>query len=206
MLFFITIILLVIWFSMSRKRTSYLQEKKKENFWEKESNANHTRKTSLECLNYITIPLNLIELAGSSTDSSIMEQGKILKQLSNKKIVNLTGISNTDLKLKYGSSNLSSLTEYDQNFTQLAQTLNCIGLRFSELEDDSSAILILEFSVSCKSDISSTYKQLAQLYVNVGQAEKIDSLIESAKTLNSLMKNTILIHLEAIKKSSHALK
>lgn len=196
---FLIFVLFTLWFSFARKRSSFLQGKKLNNFWEKESNANNTRKTSLECLDYVTIPLNLLDLTSVSTDHLILEYSKTLKTLSEKKIVNLTDISNTDLKLKYGSSNLPVLTEYDQNFTLLVQTLNHIGKRLFELDDINNAIIVLEYAVNCGSDISSTYKLLAQLYQDTNQSDKIASLIQSAKGLNSLMKNSIIQFLEALK-------
>jgi hypothetical protein len=198
-IFLFSIVILLIWFSFARKRASSLQAKKSENFWELESNANNTRKTSLECLDYITIPLNLITLSEDYNDPSLTEYCNTLKVLSTKKIVNLTGISNTDLKLSYGSSNLPALTQYDQNFTLLAQTLNSLGKRLHETGSTNRAIMVLEFAVSCKTDISNTYKLLSQLYIENNHADKISELIQTANSLNSLMKNSILHHLESIK-------
>lgn len=197
-IFFIFLIL-VAWFAFARNRTTHLQTKKAKDFWETESNANNTRKTSLECLDYITIPLNLIELSTHSKDSTLAEYGKTLEMLSADKIVNLTGISNTDLKLKYGSANLSLLSKYDQNFTQLVQILNKIGHRLNELSETHSAIMVLEFAVACGSDISSTYKLLSTLYIANGESNKTEGLIQSANALNSLMKNSIIKYLNDIK-------
>lgn len=198
-IFLFSIILLTLWFSFARKRASAIQTKESENFWEKESNANNTRKTSLECLNYITIPLNLITLSDGFEDSSLTEYCNTLNMLSAKKIVNLTGISNTNLKLDYGSGNLPALSEYDQNFTILAQTLNRLGKHLYEMGEINNAIMVLEFAVSCKSDISHTYKLLTQLYTDTNQLHKIDDLIQSANSLNSLMKDSILRNLESSK-------
>ncbi|MFA9377572.1 MAG: hypothetical protein ACERKZ_12555 [Lachnotalea sp.] len=196
---FFIVVLFTAWFAFARSRTTSHQSKSADNFWEMESNANNTRKTSLECLDYITIPLNLIELSTYSNDSSLLEYGASLELLTTKKIVNLTGINNTDLKLKYGSANLTLLTEYDQNFTKLAQTLNKLGSRLNELGNTHSAIMVLEYAVDCGSDISSTYNLLSNLYLVTDQSDKIDSLIKSASTLNSLMKNSIIKKLEALK-------
>lgn len=193
---FFILLLFIIWFAFARKRTTHLQSKKADNFWEKESIANNTRKTSLECLDYITIPLNLIKLATDSNDSSLLEYGNTLEMLSNQKIVNLTGITNTDLKLKYGSFNLPILMEYDQNFTVLAQTLDKVGARLNELGDIYPAIDVLEFAIACGSDISTTYKLLSRLYRQTGQADKIKQLIQSAHSIHSLMKDSILKYLE----------
>lgn len=195
----ISIILLTGWFTFARKRASSLQAKKSSTFWENESNANNIRKTSLECLDYITIPLNLRDISNDRKDSLVVEYCNTLTMLSEKKIVNLTGISNTDLKSSYGTANLPALTQYDQNFTLLAQTLNNLGKRLSELGETNLSIIVLEFAVSCKSDISHTYKLLSNLYIATNQPEKINDLIRVANSLNSLMKPSILHYLESIK-------
>ncbi len=195
----ISIILLTGWFSFARKRASSLQAKKSNTFWENESNANNTRKTSLECLDYITIPLNLRDISNEFEDSFVVEYCNTLNMLSERKIVNLTGISNTDLKSSYGSANLPLLTKYDQNFTYLVQTLNNLGKRLYELGETNLSITVLEFAVSCKSDISHTYKLLSKLYIATNQPEKIKDLIQVANSLNSLMKPSILQYLESVK-------
>ena len=42
-------------------------------------------------------------------------------RLSEKKMVNLTGISNSDLKLKYGTGNFNDLSAADNNYIRLIQ-------------------------------------------------------------------------------------
>jgi hypothetical protein len=193
-------ILFVLWFSFARKRTSHLQSKQADNFWERESNANHTRKTSLECLDYITIPLNLIELCSNTANKDLSECADILTMLSTEKIVNLNGRSNTELKLNYGSANLALLTDYEQNYTQLIHTLQKAGSLQKELGTNLEAIQILEFAVfHCKSDVSATYQLLASLYQETGKSEKISTLITHAEQLNTLMKESILTNLKAIR-------
>ena len=47
------------------------------------------------------------------------EYRSLLTSLSTQPVVNLTGFTNTDLKLEYGTANITCLTEYDQNYTLL---------------------------------------------------------------------------------------
>ena len=111
-------------------------------------------------------------------------------------ILNLTGYSNTDLKLQYGASNLSALIKYDQNFTQLCQVLNRIGNSFYQLGMDSEAIQILEFAVACQSDLTGSSQLLAKLYAARNQQYRISDLISRAQNLNSLSREIIIRHLE----------
>ena len=70
-----------------------------------------------------------------------------------------------------------------------------------ELENTNAAILVFQFGIDSLTDISSNYKYLAQLYKANGQPEKIDSLIDTASKLDSLMKNSIIKTLNEIKEN-----
>lgn len=165
-------------------------------FWEREAIANSTRKKSLDDLHYITIPENSLPFF-YNFDKKLDEIQEHVKELAKKPIVNLTGISNTDLKLAYGAANLETLSEYDENFTDLARTLYAWAERFYELGLMDDAIAVLEFGVnSCKTDIYNHYVLLGRLYVDTGHQEKITDLINIAKELNSLNRDKIMEALE----------
>lgn len=121
-----------------------------------------------------------------------------LQTLSNEKIVNFTGISNTDLKLTYGTANISSLMEYDQNYTFLAMELQNLATLLIALDAEDAAIPVLEFAIATKSDISGTYKCLATLYKKKNQPEKIEPLIQQARDLPTVMSASIVKYLEEI--------
>ena len=111
---------------------------------EEERLSNSVRKKSLDELDYITIPFDSLPFstedgAESSadpgtevTDPAIAKDEADILALKDKKIVNITGISNTDLKFTYGAPNLPILTEYDQNFTELVRALDSWGTHLLE--------------------------------------------------------------------------
>lgn len=177
----------------SRHRTTRLQARKSEEFWKREAKANSIRKVSLDCLDYITIPLNLLEIPNADEELSAMLEE--LKALSTEKILNLTGKTNTDLKLEYGTANLTFLTNCDQRFTHLARLLNKIGQYLYDHNDMENSLKYLEFAIECNTDISSTYILLKKLYIARNEYAKIDNLLKTAESLDSLMKKTIIRHL-----------
>lgn len=189
--FFTLFVLFVIWFTIKLKLSYKENRKSKEAFIERETAANNTRKQSLDDLDYITIPLSKLPFY-DETDKEISQIQETIKSLSNKKIVNLTGISNTDLKLNYGAANLNDLTEFDRNFTELARTLNKWGKLLYENNRISDARTVLEFAVSTKADISGTYTLLADIYMSTGNENHIHELIDAANKLESLTKNSIV--------------
>ncbi|MBR4831315.1 MAG: hypothetical protein IKZ97_01655 [Butyrivibrio sp.] len=196
--FFASFVIIAIFFNISMRRVARKEEAKEADFWQKERKANNVRRKSLENLDYIHIPTDALPFntAGENSDLQTAEQ-KVM-DLKDEKIVNLTGISNTDLKLEYGTANITELTRFDQNYTSLVCALQEWGKALYDGARYEDAAKVLEFSVGTRSDITATYRLLVDMYkTKLGLNEdeikrKIDGLIPIAKNLNSLSKNTIL--------------
>lgn len=181
--------------SYKRLKANQKNQEAEDKFWNRENAANLTRKQDIFQLGYIdfssvSLPFALFE------DELLKECEEQVLALKDKKILNLTGLSNTDLKLKYGPANLPFLTQCDQNFTLLARTLNTWGKRLSELSHTQEAIRVLAFATSIGSDIKATWTLLAELYAAGGDTAQIQKLKTSAATLNSLMRDPILAMLD----------
>lgn len=164
-------------------------------FWDKEQKANATRRQDISGLDYVDFTGVSLPFARFPDDFLQQCESQVMA-LKEQKILNLTGISNTDLKLQYGAANLPALTQYDQNFTLLVRTLNSWGHRLDELSQYPEAIAVLSFAVKIGSDVKATYQLLAKLYQQEGESQKIQELKASAEQLNSLMKHPILTMLE----------
>ena len=115
-------------------------------------------------------------------DSEIEKIHQTLHALSKTKMVNFSGKTNTELKLEYGAPNINLLSEYDQNFTELIITLNKWASLLIAHQETAAARTVLEFSVDIGSDINSTYKMLAEIYLD-HDPDKITVLISKAKEL-----------------------
>ena len=167
-----------------RNNSRSLQEEQKA-FWQRERESNNVRKKPLNNLNYISIPLDKLPTKSHIDNEIIEDCVSTLTVLSERKIVNLTCISNTDLKLTYGTANITALTEYDQNYTLLVATLQKWADALYALGDTEDAQTLLEYAVSVDSDVSKTYSLLASIYEQNGELSKITSLIETAQRLSS---------------------
>lgn len=190
------ILILLLLFRHKLKAGDRTQRDKDRLFWERESKANAVRKKDIEQLHYITIPSSLPHI--DTDNSKINELFAQIEDMRSKRILNLTGMSNTDLKLEYGASNLAPLSEYDNNFTELARLIAALGHSLIEENYISEAVSYLEFGIECGSDVSSNYVDLAKLYIRNGQASKVKELLDKADTLNSLSKNIIIQKLQAL--------
>lgn len=185
------IIILLCVAALLRNRSSRSYKKKQDAFWEKEQRANLTRKQDISGLDYIQIPLDTFPV-GRFHDEQLSRLEQELESLSSKKILNLSGISNTDLKLQYGAANLPELSECDAQFTKLARTITAYGERLSQLGHWQDAACVLEFGVLCKTDISKNYTLLGSIYREHGFLDKAESLAETVRGMDLLLKDSIL--------------
>ena len=198
-IFFLFVIFLD-WFAVKRAQAKKFEKANKEQFWQREVDANSVRRKSLANLDYVKIPTYLLlpELSANIpiNDEELSRCNKILCDLSSKRILNLTGKTTTDLKFMYGAANLADLDEYDSNFTLFAQTIYAYGDRLHALGFDTEAMIVLRFGIDSLSDISGNYKLLGTLYAKYNQKDKIDEIKHIAMNLDSLMKNSILRSLD----------
>lgn len=178
------------------RKSRRIQADEEKRFWDRERLANQTRRKSLDGLDYIKIPLDRLPMHLLEDDEKVSEYHRIIQELSGQPIVNLTGFSNTDLKLEYGTANITALTEYDQNYTFLVSTLQQWADVLYQAGQINAAREILEFAVSTRTDVSRTYDLLADIYIRDGQKDRLPALIDTAEELNSLNREVILRHLK----------
>ena len=199
--FFILTILLVLWVHYQKRRTDRIASKKSELFWERERQANLTRKKDISNLDFIHVPVNTLPFPEMNSEE-ITDVQKHILALASGKIVNFTGLSNTDLKLQYGAPNINILMEYDKNYLELVRSLYRYGnlLYDRGLTDESAAVL--EYAVSIKTDIRANYTLLATIYKEKNNLDGITSVISAAEELTSLTKKVLLADLVAIRDSS----
>jgi len=174
------------------KRTTNIHRKRNEEYWQRERQSNFVRKKTLDNLEYISIPFSSFPMEVAADDEIITACYRDLESLRDEKIVNFTGYSNTDLKMEYGTANITVLSQYDQNYTLFVRTLQSWGSRLYELGYKDEALIVLEYAIATRTDISGTYYLAASIYQEKGQPEKIKHLLFVADTLQSAMKGPIV--------------
>lgn len=180
------------------RRVSRKVEEKEEAFWEKELRSNSVRKKSLDGLEYIHIPVDLLPFGTAEGNSVLQSAEDELLALKDEKIVNFTGITNTDLKLEYGTANITVLSQYDQNYTAMVIALQKWGQELYNQCRYEDARAVLEFAMRTRTDISGTYRLLIDMYkTKLGYTEakiheKLEAMLPIAKDLNSLSRQQIL--------------
>ena len=189
---FASLIVFCLWLAYQLKKSDKAASSEKKSFWDREAEANNTRRKSLEQLSYITIPPSILSLTGIPGNVRMEECLELLSTLSSQKIVNFTGLTNTDLKIQYGAPNINLLMEFDQNYTLLVRTLQSLAEELFRAGKTSDARMILEFAISTRTDVSQSYFLLADIYEQDGESSKKEELIQAAEELNTVMKSAIV--------------
>lgn len=206
--FFASFIVFGFLFSFSIKRRIKKEGNYINNFWEREREADSTRRKSLENLDYIAVPLNELPMDILADLPEVQEILTGLRELSEKKIVNFAGYSNTDLKLAYGAPNISLLSEYDANYEELITLLqewasfllqnHGAGVwSCPEAERKQAAKTVLAYAVSIGSDIAASYERLIKLYQDAGEQDKLPELQKQAEKIHTPPKKRILAMIKA---------
>ena len=147
------------------RKSDAAQQKVQDDFWEKERRSNTVRKKDISKLDYITIPLDKIPVKlCTSTEAKLFS-------LAEKPMLNFVGMSNTDLKLAYGTANLEILTEYENNFLDFVALLPDYINELIEAGELETAQMLLEFAVSVNADSRKIERQL-------------ETLLETSSTMN----------------------
>lgn len=174
-IFLFALVIFTGYLAVKRKKQTRHQEEVNEAFIERERAANATRKKDISNLDYLPLSVDNLPI-GEYSDEELLSCENTLKELSNKKILNLSAYSNTDLKLMYGPANLNELSECDDNYHTLSTTLLSYAKREVELERLPAATQILEYAMSLAIDSSQIYLLLAELYQKLHTPEKIRNI------------------------------
>ena len=185
-----------------KRKSDHAVQKASENFWDKEREANMTRRKDISKLPYITIPYESLPLDALPESEEYRAAVRQLQSLSDKQILDLSGQTNTDLKLAYGAANLPILMECDQNYLVLARTLTRMAGLLCDAENYDAAEAVLCFAIEIGSTIRSDYEQLASIYGKRRDYSKLDALIAKAEGLETSTKASLLTSLQEIKEQT----
>lgn len=139
--FFTLTVIFVLILAYYIRKSDRAQEDIERSFWEREQRANSTRRQDITNLSYINIPIEKIpQNLHTETEQELVE-------LCQKKMINLTDMTNTDLKLEYGAANLDVLTEYESNYVRLIHVLPAYCKELEESGQGLAAKELLELGI-----------------------------------------------------------
>lgn len=194
----ITILILVLNHNIRKNKNR--DEHSVKSYLSREDAANSTRRKDLSNLPYIEVPLNTLPLDITLNDEKkqlrISQYIKEIYALSEKQMLNLIGISNTELKEQYGPANLEILTTYDMNYSRYIRNLHLLAECIYP-EYPKQAVAVWEYCLSIGTDISGTFGALAQHYADKQDKEHFMKLYDSIPDKETITGKTILNKLDS---------
>ena len=170
-------------------------------YLKREEDANSVRRKDISNLPYIHIPIDSLPLDITLNDgkmqSKIEKYRKELEYLSDKQMLNLIGVSNTELKEAYGVANLDKLTTCDQNYSRALSNLQWYATAIYD-EFPHEAVTIMEYMIKEGTDISTTYELLGRYYASINDRTSFDKLFPAIPDRDSISGKTILNKLDKI--------
>jgi tetratricopeptide (TPR) repeat protein len=172
-------------------------------FWEREESSLFVRKKEIKPYELILPNVDSIPTYSQSEYEAMGNKDLFNIQekcitYSHTKMLNTSHLLNSEVRLKYGSANIDTVEDYEENYHQYIKLLYQLGKGFFELNRLEDAILLLEEGLHVNTEISDHLILLGKLYKTTNQKEKFTALFNYANTINSLTKNKILHELEAL--------
>ena len=121
-----------------------------------------------------------------------------MQKLAGKRLLNLTGKNNTELKEAYGVANLATMQAIGEDFDRLTVILKEYAEGLIAQNQLTDAIRVLEFGVAIGTDISQNYTLLGDCYQALGQTDKIGYLMTQVENRHLLLGPSIIRHLQSL--------
>ncbi|MBP5160277.1 MAG: hypothetical protein ILP10_08285 [Lachnospiraceae bacterium] len=204
-IFLILFLMFCAWFFYERKKADRKTEQRTKAFWEKESEANMTLRKDTSDVPYLKVRFDELPFDPETGSESMRQVQDDLLALRGHSIADLSGMTNTELKLRYGTPNFNMLSEADENYNTLVTGLTRWGelLMNSGRHDD--AITVLKAAISYGQRAGTVYQMLAEIYVSRGDSESSKALIADAENIKSLTKEATLATLRDALARSYSL-
>ena len=182
----ICVIIFAVTLKYKLRSVERIEKKQEEDFLQTERKASLPVKRDLGTLPLLSISLESLPFQ-ENTSGKLASYETTIRELDSQKLCNLTSISNTDLKLKYGAGNLELLSTYEQNYILLIQTLTNWGTHLYHIQNYQESKMVLEYAVSCNSDMRQTYITLARIYKKEDQIDKIYELLSHVESVSTTL-------------------
>lgn len=190
--FLTAFMIFIVVLALLRMRATRREKERTDAFWEKESEANSARKVDLSTITYFTFDAESLPKPDDS-DKTAQERFREVSETAGKRMLNLNGISNTDLKLEYGPQNLDELTIYGDNYSALESAILSYGTALHDVGRLDDAITVLERGIALPTDLTGNYNTLADYYEEAGKIRKLEDLaLIAEKNLTGFAKTVVL--------------
>ncbi len=201
--FFIIFIILVVLFQYHLRKNMRIEEQAKEKFWQKEKESLIVRKKNFSQEDYIKIPDDNLPLdkVPDFSQSDLMYYKQLIHQLHQLEPLdkmNFSHLSNTDIRLQFGTANQTIIQNNETNYNNYLQVLGKLAKLYLDNNDRDMAQGILERCIAMKSDYRDHFMGLASLYADTGRRQALEDLIQKAESLESPLKKGLTQSLKSL--------
>lgn len=141
-------IIFLLWFTYERVKADRNSTYTNEEFWERERRASFTPTAKIDDLPYITLDENIIPASAPGDSDELTNVLNELRSLKDEKLIDLSEMTNTDLKLKYGTANFTALAKADTDFALLLSDCEKAANLLSDAGRIKEAYCLLDYSAS----------------------------------------------------------
>ena len=177
----VTIIVLTFYFKT--RKSDAKQEKLYKSFFNDEHNADLSRKKDPVPEDYLAVDIHTLPIREYPDEPAYTRvaarQNNVLEISHLPMICDMHGMSNRELKLKYGTANLETIVTYEDNYNRFIHNLIEWGAALAALGNTSDAIAVFEAAIEYRCDRSQAYTMLADL---ITDRVKLNSLREKAES------------------------
>ncbi|PKM95199.1 MAG: hypothetical protein CVU84_05790 [Firmicutes bacterium HGW-Firmicutes-1] len=203
---FVLFLIFIFIFQHNLRKSDKMLNKSRKIFWEKEEKSLFARKAPIDTNIYIipsieALPNFSFEEFKAFGNEDLFKTQELCFDIAKSPMVNLSDMLNSDIRIKYGTSNLSTIESYEINYNHYIKILYQLAKGYYELNMYDEAICVLEEGIRVHTEIGDHILLLATLYCQFQNKAKFDELYEKSLTLNTLTKNTIIRNLDKLKEA-----
>lgn len=201
--FFIIFVILIFIFQHHLRKNIKAENKSKDEFWQKEQSSLVVRKKEFTQDDYIVPKIDELSLAvppnmEAGDELQLKQLIKRIKDLSSLDMMNFSQLTNTEIRLKFGTANQSIVTNNEYTYNNYLKTLASYAYLMNEYSNKTESIIALEQCISLGSDYSEHFHYLAKLYLEDHSTDKYKQLIDKVNKMTTLNKKGILEKLESL--------
>ena len=141
-------LIFLLWFTYERIKADRKSSYTNEDFWERERRASFTPTAKIDDLPYITLDESVIPASTPDDSEELTNVLNELRSLGGEKLIDLSEMTNTDLKLKYGTANYTALAKSDADFALLISDCEKAADLLSDAGRIKEAYCLLDYSAS----------------------------------------------------------
>ena len=175
------VMIFVIWLTYELKKHSREEKQRELDFWERERRAGFVPRKPTEDIKYIKITEDFLPKDRGDEEGELNVLCNRILSFKDLKIADLSSLTNTELKEKYGTANFPLLSETDSNYTRLVPLLG----RLCELLYEDGRLAEAETAATfCADSGIMTYPvlyTLGNIYAIIDDMVRLAKLIKDAE-------------------------